>query len=192
MTSSGGAQYIRWGRTTCPDVEGTELVYSGVAAGSFFSEQSGGTNYLCLIDQPSFLSTVPGEQGPRGQLHGAEYEFLDPSPDGLQSLLNFNVPCAACHNTMRAGKIMIPGTSMCPDSSWTREYFGYLVSERHDGFSTHHRTTFECMDVSPEGIPGSGANTNGALFYFVESTCNGISCPPYEAAAELSCVVCTK
>ena len=31
---SGGATYIRWGRTTCPDTEGTELVYAGWAAGS--------------------------------------------------------------------------------------------------------------------------------------------------------------
>ena len=25
---SGGVTYIRWGRTTCPDTEGTELVYA--------------------------------------------------------------------------------------------------------------------------------------------------------------------
>ena len=34
--TDGGTSYIRynWGRTVCPDTEGTELVYSGVAAGS--------------------------------------------------------------------------------------------------------------------------------------------------------------
>ena len=163
-----------------------------MAAGSFFSDQSGGSNYLCLTNQTSFLSTVPGQDNLRGRVTGVEYEFFDPVPDGLDSVGNFNVPCAACHNTMRAGKIMIPGTSMCPDSSWTREYFGYLVSEIRGGFNTHYRTTFECMDVSPEGIPGSGANIDGATFYFVEATCNGIDCPPYEEGAELSCVVCTK
>ncbi|CAI8046156.1 hypothetical protein GBAR_LOCUS25510, partial [Geodia barretti] len=29
--SSGGVTYIRWGRTTCPNTTGTELVYSGRA-----------------------------------------------------------------------------------------------------------------------------------------------------------------
>ena len=33
--SSGGVTYIRWGRTTCPNTTGTELVYKGRAAGSF-------------------------------------------------------------------------------------------------------------------------------------------------------------
>ena len=31
---SGGVTYIRWGRTTCPDTEETELVYAGRAAGT--------------------------------------------------------------------------------------------------------------------------------------------------------------
>ena len=31
---SGGVTYVRWGRTTCPDTEGTELVYTGRAGGS--------------------------------------------------------------------------------------------------------------------------------------------------------------
>ena len=41
---SGGATYIRWGRTTCPDTEGTELVYAGRAAGSHYSYSGGGAN----------------------------------------------------------------------------------------------------------------------------------------------------
>ena len=58
----------------------------------------------------------------------------------------------------------------------------------------HYYTTFECVDVNAESVTGStsAANTNGALFYFTESTCNGINCPPYVNGYELSCVVCTK
>ena len=33
-TGSPGPTAICWGRTDCPDTEGTELLYSGVAAGS--------------------------------------------------------------------------------------------------------------------------------------------------------------
>ena len=30
----GGVTYVRWGRSTCPNITGTELVYRGRAAGS--------------------------------------------------------------------------------------------------------------------------------------------------------------
>ena len=32
--STAGTIYTRWGRTTCPDTPGTELVYEGLAGGS--------------------------------------------------------------------------------------------------------------------------------------------------------------
>ena len=82
---------------------------------------------------------------------------------------------------------MIPAKTTCPPS-WTQEYYGYLMSEYHG----HYRTMFECVDSDPESVPGSAANTDGALFYFVESTCNGIACPPYVDGKELACTVCTK
>ena len=58
---------------------------------------------------------------------------------------------------------MIPRRYTCP-SGWTREYYGYLMSEHH----THHRSTFECIDVAPEHIAGDHVNENGALFYHIE------------------------
>ena len=86
--------------------------------------------------------------------------------------------------------VMIPAqyTCSCP-SSWTREYYGYLMAER----SSHHRSTFECVDRYPQSVPGSIANTDGALFYHTEVRCNyGIPCPSYDAQKEVMCVVCTK
>ena len=40
--SGGGVVYTRWGRTTCPGVSGTTLVYSGRAGGSHYSHGGGG------------------------------------------------------------------------------------------------------------------------------------------------------
>ena len=83
---------------------------------------------------------------------------------------------------------MVPGSIACP-SSWTREYYGYIMSEHH----AHPRSTFECVDVDAESVPGSAADTNGALFFFTEMRdCAGISCPPYTSGDELTCAVCTK
>ena len=81
---------------------------------------------------------------------------------------------------------MIPARLTCP-SSWTREYYGYLMTER----SSHHRTMFECVDQNPESVPGSVANRDGASFYHTEVKCNGIPCPPYDTQKEVTCVVCT-
>ncbi len=178
--------YIRWGRTTCPDTNGTELLYSGRAAGSFFNQQGGGSNYICLPDEPEFLAVTDGVQGDRSPVHGVEYQFFQ-SPPALGNLADHNAPCAACYTAERVAKIMIPGKVNCMPS-WTREYYGYLMTE----FPTHNRNSFECVDVDAESLPDSAANTNGALFHFTEATCNGIACPPYTEGHELACVVCTK
>ena len=185
----GGATYIRWGRTTCPDTEGTELLYSGRASGPKYSQQGSGSNHLCLTDEPEFLNITAGEQSYRSFLYGAEYQKeIEDMPTPLPAIHDHNIPCTACYTSARVGKIMVPGTIACP-SSWTREYYGYIMAERHD----FHRSTYECVDVEPESIPGSEANTDGALFYFTEMRdCAGINCPPYTSGDELTCAVCTK
>ena len=58
---------------------------------------------------------------------------------------------------------MIPAKTVCP-SPWTREYYGYLTAEA-DSF---YRSSFECIDNSPEVLPGSSRHMNGALFSTVE------------------------
>ena len=81
---------------------------------------------------------------------------------------------------------MIPAKTQCPDS-WRVEYTGYLMSTA----TNYHRTIYECVDRSPEAIPGSAASTDGAVFYHVEANCNGLPCGPYDPEKELTCVVCT-
>ena len=41
---AGGAVYTRWGRTTCPTVQGTHLLYSGRAGGSPRQHKGGAEN----------------------------------------------------------------------------------------------------------------------------------------------------
>ena len=59
-----------------------------------------------------------------------------------------------------------------------------------DGHYTHKAASqHTCVDKSLEQIPGSGANTNGYLFYTVEAYCgHHIPC----SDKEITCVVCTK
>ena len=49
-----------------------------------------------------------------------------------------------------------------------------------------------CVDNVLKPVPGSSANKQGLLLYFVEGQCGSLPCPPYDNTRELSCAVCTK
>ena len=51
--AGGGTVYIRWGRTTYPSVPGTERVYEGIAAGSFYN-----CNINIMFHVPSAMSAL--------------------------------------------------------------------------------------------------------------------------------------
>ena len=158
-----GVTYVRWGRSTCPNVTGTQLVYSGRAGGTFWNIQGGGAEKLCLPDQPEYLPNTANQSIQYySYVHGAEYEYRAPN----SNIFQHNVPCAVCSASARSSTLMIPAKIQCPPT-WTREYYGYLSSEREN----HYRSSFSCVDVNPEVIENSSSNGNGALFYYVLSAC---------------------
>ena len=183
---SGGVTYVRWGRTTCPNTAGTELVYKGRAAGSHYSHSGGGSNYQCVTENPENFNFGSGTVD-ASLIYGAEYEMWGNVPSSSIPLHNHNVPCAVCYVTTRVAILMIPGTYNCPQN-WTTEYYGYLMAERY----SHRRSTFECMDKSPESLSGGHTNQDGALFYHVEPRCGSLPCPPYDQQKEMTCAVCTR
>ena len=185
---SAGVTYIRWGKNSCPNVTGTELVYAGKAGGTAHDHAGGGVEKLCLPLDPDYINASQSTSANFfSTIQGAEYQTLNGPHNNLY---NHNVPCAVCYASTRAAMIMIPAKTQCP-SSWTREYYGYLMTERehHD----HYRGSFDCVDVNPDVIPNTSANTDGALFQYVTASCNtGIQCPPYVSNKVISCAVCTK
>ena len=177
---NGGLVYTRWGKTSCSNVSGAQLVYSG-RVGKAQYNRGGGGNYQCMPNDPEYSTYKSGVQG-HSYVMGVEYDFPVKS-----SADNFDASCAVCHVPTRGAVMMIPAKLTCP-TSWTKEYSGYLMSS----YYTRKSATFECVDSSFEPIPGSGADTNPGIFYHVEAVCNGLSCPPYVAEKELTCVICTK
>ena len=178
---AGGVVYVRWGHDSCPD-GGAQLVYAGRAGGSHYS-QGGGGNPQCLPLDPNFYRTVSGAQS-WGFMYGAEYQ----ETNGLvANTYDTDVPCAVCYVPTRNVLYMIPAKYTCP-SGWTREYFGYLMSERH----SHYRSQFSCVDYSLTSVTGSSHSLDGFLFFTVEGVCGTLPCPPYNQNKELSCAVCTK
>ena len=182
---TGGAVYVRWGRTSCPSGQGTELVYSGRAGGGRYTHKGGGANHLCMPDDPDHMQYGSGVQG-YSPVYGMEYNIHSSQP--LYSVYLHNVPCALCYVATRDTVLMIPAKVHCP-TNWTVEYTGYLMTEHRN----HHRSTYECVDKDPESVPGLDAfSADSALFYHVEPNCSGLPCSPYDAEKELTCVVCSR
>ena len=185
-----GQMYVRWGRTTCPGNQSTELVYSGRAGGRWYNRDGGATNYLCMPDNPDYLQYDSSVEG-KNYVYGVEYNIANGQPLSVNRKNGHNAPCAVCMAVSRCSLLMIPGKTSCP-VSWTTEYVGYLMSG-----GQHHAlpTTYECVDKDPESVPGLNAvgcnSTRSGLLTHVEISCDGMACPPYVAGRELTCVVCT-
>ena len=99
---TGGVTYVRRGRTTCPDIEGTELVYKGRVAGSYYNTDGGSSNYQCVTEEPENFDFGPGLSTEVAYLYGSEYQTSNNNlPQSSHPLLNNDVPCAVCFVTTR-------------------------------------------------------------------------------------------
>ena len=164
-----GATYVRWGRTSCPSGNETELLYAGRAAGI-------SSELLCLPDSPEYLSTnSPSYRNQK--LTGVEFQS---SLDNL-NMINQNPPCAVCYTPTRSTMVMIPAWTHCP-ASWTEEYVGYIMGYQQ-----------VCVDQHTEFVPGEASGRGGVRLSYLEVNCaTGILCPPYISTKEVTCTVCTK
>ena len=176
----GGVTYTRWGKSSCRS--GVNLVYAG-RAGVSKHDQGGGVNYLCMPNNPDYIAYIPGVQG-HSYLYGVEYEFTVSSGSAQH-----NAPCAVCNVPDKSTTIMIPAKTTCP-TGWTREYYGYLMTESR----IYKRFTFECVDVNMEMVPGTRGHHDAGHFFHVEAVCSGIPCGPsaYNNYKELTCALCSK
>ena len=183
---TGGAVYTRWGRTSCPSGQGTELLYSGRAGGTRWNHKGGAANILCLPNDPQYSQYGSGVTG-HSPLTGVQYDITSGQP--VHRVDNHNMPCAVCYTSSRVTVLMIPAKLTCP-TNWTTEYAGYIMTNHYD---FNGRLLYECIDQAPESVPGlDGHDGNNGCFFYVETTCTGLSCPPYDAEKEVTCVVCTR
>ena len=182
---TGGAVYVRWGRTACASGQGTDLVYSGRAGASYYGHSGGAANLICMPNDPDHQQYSSGQQG-YSYVYGLELDTSSSQP--LNRVNSYNLPCAVCYATTRDTVLMIPAKVNCP-TKWTIEYSGYLIAGR---YSRSGRTLYECMDSNPETLPGTNGFSSSARYYHVEPDCGSMSCPPYSSEKELTCVVCSR
>ncbi|XP_062504674.1 short-chain collagen C4-like [Corticium candelabrum] len=186
-TGTSGVTYIQWGRKKC-SAHGVHTLYSGVAAGSKWSQGGGGANTQCLPLDPTWGNYRSGIQG-ASYIYGAEYEFDQEIYLFInRGLHDHDVPCAVCYAATKNTQFMLPAKNICP-SGWSRAYYGYLMAER---YSHSGRSMYHCVDYNAEGTVGSSSDNDGNAFYPVEAVCGSLPCPPYVHGRELTCSVCLK
>ena len=159
-----GATYICWGERSCPDVQGTELVYSGTVINSV-----NGANYGCLPNNPTYyndsnLSTVPMDRV------------------GMANHTNVDAcfgSCAVCYTSIRSTVLMIPGKLTCP-GNWTTEYTGFLMTD------INNHSQHVCIDESLSCNEHTNVITPETLLIAVQERCN--NCPE----KPLTCIVCSR
>ena len=178
---NGGSVYVRWGHSSCPATENTQLLYAGVTGGAKWDEGGGGANHLCMPDTPEYTlsHTTIGDSF----IWGTQYEI--PAVGNA----NYNtVTCAVCYAPTRPTVLMIPAKTSCP-ATWTVEYTGYIMADA-TASNRPGRTTHQCVDASQEH---EVSNMHNGIFQHFQVSCNsGLSCPPYITSKALNCVVCTK
>ena len=136
-------------------------------------------NYLCLPQQPEWLSRTPNGYA---VLYGGEYDSTDfGTTDGD------DIPCAVCRTTDNS-VMMIPARVSC-NGGWTKQYRGYLGA----GFEGHNAASeYVCVDENAEAVPGRSRDDNGKMIYIVRASCGALPCPPYVNGKSVTCVVCSK
>ncbi|CAG2232275.1 unnamed protein product [Mytilus edulis] len=180
-----GVTYVRWGRKGCPD--GAELVYTGQAGGNYYNNEGGGVNNLCLPNDPE---NGEHQNYDNSQVYGAEYNIDgNRKPHGMSGNLRYKaVPCAVCHRKQRSSILIVPGRKTCY-KDWNVEYKGYLMANHY----SQKRTDYACVDVNAEPFDNkSSYEGNSVFFYPIRTRCGSLRCPPYNAEADIYCVVCTK
>ena len=114
-----GSTYIRWGKKSCPQVNSTNLVYSGYAAGSLFTDTGAAANYLCLSPDPLWNHYTDAVDS-FARVYGMEYEFSRATKSDVLRHTKFfgkrlddqDAHCSVCE-TQRSNVLMIPGRNVC-------------------------------------------------------------------------------
>ena len=178
--------YDRIGNKQCPDVPGTSLVYYGFTAG--FQAATSATTFSCLplsVEHISYYDPAESQYTNSSQVqfvNVTEYRTFIPNRNNYASY------CALCKVEGRNTIQILPATDTCIDSSWTKEYNGYLMTD-------NLATTFTCVDKKMQPVTGTRepGDTAPKLRHVAVPHHLGEGLPnEYQPNKVLSCVVCSK
>ena len=186
LSSNSGVTYIHWGSKDCRS--GATRLYSGWMGGSSQKTGGGGVNRLCMPTTADYSSSLQYQIGVAGFNNLYQVEYQDP----VKGTDGHTIPCVVCLVSNHSLLLKIPAAYTCP-SDWTREYYGYLMSEGTTQ-SSHSWSTFECVDKEQESFSDI-SNTGESLLGHNTVDCNQDICSQthnYNSQKQLNCVVCSK
>ena len=103
------------------------VVGTGYAAGHHWNHNGGGSNQLCLSEEPQWKNHTVGTTATNsatGWLYGIEYVFAAQFHILIPARVSRRpIPCAVCYVPRRSASVMIPASTSCP-AGWTQEYGG--------------------------------------------------------------------
>ena len=121
--------------------------------GFYGSEQGGGANYLCLPEQPQYSNYTPGVQ--------SGWAYLMEQSIGLEDLTQWTMVHLCMQTTMSHVQRV---TLQLKELLW---WFLHDLPTHHPGpeyASCQSVLMFECMDHSPQSVPGSIASMQMKLY----------------------------
>ena len=160
------------------------MFISGFTAGIESNNLDGGTNYLCLSDNPK-VKPRDANLG-LSKIWGTAYEL--PDNDALDEV---RVPCAVCQvSPPDVVVLMIPGTDTCPDG-WNEQYHGDLMSNKEEHKSP---SEYVCVTETREGDSAKIEDDDDSNLSPVQSRCDDthLPCDLYPRHSFLTCVVCSR
>ena len=180
-----GAMYIRWGRSECPS--GSTLVYEGFVGGPYYNNPGGMSNYVCLPNEPDYVTKEPLNDNIISVIMSTEYKT--DNQVFSRNTHHYDAPCVLCIAVGMTSVLTIPGKARCPGSLKT-EYIGYMMAAQK---SEQHQQEAICIDENTEVMLGSDDDAKGAALYFVVADCNHsfIPCEPYLHLVPIVCSVCS-
>jgi len=145
----------------------------GSAAGRHYIHGGGGSNHLCLPEEPQWTNHTDSN-ALAGWLYGIEYRthnvhdvfFSGVNNGGSTAFHGKPAPCAVCFVPQRAASVMIPALTSCP-VGWTLEYTGYLMSEHSFAVSDGIRHSSPVVKFSR-----NGPERRSATCVWRSTTCN--------------------
>ena len=169
------------GKLACPKT--SKEIYRGQVAASDHYTTGGGSNYMCLPDDPEYHPNSPNKV-----LSATIFRVFYDIEDDIDKVPNVqmqSVPCSVCESNQRLTQLMLPAKTRCPSSDWVLEYTGYLMAAPTQYTNAvlmkgeYYRTSYSGFGLyltKADRVKGGKLGT----------------CPPYDVNKAVACVVCTK
>lgn len=106
MYGTGTGVYVHWGSKECPQSPMSYQLNSGYVSSSTNRGTGGGSDYLCLPNDPEKDDSEPNFGHDNASfISGAKYGLMDENPftdNNVRYYYARGIPCSTCHLTNRS------------------------------------------------------------------------------------------